>query len=58
MSDSTAVAVPSTPERAALMFPILDDRLIATIAAHGVTRPVRAGDVLIQAGEPDPHFFR
>ena len=57
MSDSTAVAVPSTPERAALMFPILDDRLIATIAAHGVTRPVRAGDVLIQAGEPDPHFF-
>ncbi len=39
------------------MFPILDDRLIARIAAHGATRPVRAGDVLIEAGEPDPRFF-
>ena len=52
-----AVAVPSSSERAALMFPILDDRLIERIAAHGSTRPVRAGDVLIQAGEPDPRFF-
>src|SRR4051812_49513225 len=57
MSDSTAVAPPSSPERTALMFPILDERLIATIAAHGATRQVRAGDVLIQAGEADPHFF-
>ena len=49
--------LPSSPERAALMFPILENRLIARIAAHGATRPVRAGDVLIQAGEPDPRFF-
>ena len=41
------VAVPSSSERAALMFPILESRLIERIASHGSTRPVRAGDVLI-----------
>ena len=57
MSDSTAAVMPSSSARAGLMFPALDDRLVARIAAHGVTRPVRAGEVLIEAGEPVPHFF-
>ena len=57
MSDSIAVAVPSSSARAALMFPTLDDRLVARIAAHGAMRTVAAGDVLIEAGEPDPRFF-
>jgi thioredoxin reductase (NADPH) len=57
MDDSTATIFPSSPSRAALMFPILDERSIARIAAHGVTRSVQAGDILIQAGEPDPRFF-
>jgi thioredoxin reductase (NADPH) len=57
MSDSTVVALPSSSARVSLMFPTLEDRLVARIAAHGATRPVHAGDVLIEAGQPDPHFF-
>jgi thioredoxin reductase (NADPH) len=57
MSDSMAKALPSSSARAALMFPTLENRLIERIAAHGATHPVRTGDVLIQAGEPDPRFF-
>src|SRR5436190_9225678 len=57
MSDSMAIIQPSSSARAALMFPTLEDRLVARIAAHGATHPVQAGDVLIEAGEPNPRFF-
>jgi thioredoxin reductase (NADPH) len=57
MSETPAVALPSSSERAALMFPTLDDRLRARIAAHGVARPTQIGDVLIEAGQPNPPFF-
>jgi thioredoxin reductase (NADPH) len=57
MTEAMALVLPSSPERAALIFPTLDDRLLARLAAHGVTRAVQTGDVLIQAGQPNPPFF-
>ena len=48
---------PSSPSRAALMFPILDARQIERIAAHGSRRAVGEGEVLIKEGQPSPPFF-
>lgn len=38
-------------------FPRLTNSQIAVLAARGERRPVQAGDVLFQAGEPVGHFF-
>jgi thioredoxin reductase (NADPH) len=42
---------------AALMFPTLTAAQIARIAAHGVVRPIRRGEVLITEGQADVPFF-
>jgi thioredoxin reductase (NADPH) len=39
------------------MFPTLTPAQIAAIAAHGVTRPIERGQVLIEAGDPVVPFF-
>jgi thioredoxin reductase (NADPH) len=39
------------------MFPTLTPGQIARIAAHGVVRPVRSGEVLIESGQTDVPFF-
>ena len=43
---------PVSPSHEALMFPVLTSAQIARIAAHGVTRPITEGEVLIEAGDP------
>jgi thioredoxin reductase (NADPH) len=45
-----------TPQ-APQMFPTLDERLLARVAAHATRRPVSTGDVLVEAGEAHPKFF-
>lgn len=42
---------------AGLLFPTLTSAQIARIAAHGVTRPVTRGEVLIEGGQTDVPFF-
>ncbi len=39
------------------MFPMLNGPQLARIAAHGVTRPITRGDVLIESGQNDVPFF-
>jgi thioredoxin reductase (NADPH) len=56
----TEPAIPTTPASAspaAQMFPTLTPAQVARIAAHGSIRPVRAGEVLFEAGDPDIPFF-
>ena len=54
-------AIRSTPltsgPDAALLFPTLTSAQIARIAAHGVTRPVTRGELLIEGGQTDVPFF-
>ena len=40
-----------------LMFPTLTPAQIARIASHGVLRPIAAGEILIEAGDPVVPFF-
>jgi thioredoxin reductase (NADPH) len=42
---------------ASLMFPTLNAAQIARIAAHGVVRPIKRGEVLIDSGQTDVPFF-
>jgi thioredoxin reductase (NADPH) len=56
----TEPAIPTTPASAspaAQMFPTLTPAQVARIAAHGSIRPVKAGEVLFEAGDPDIPFF-
>ena len=39
------------------VFPTLTPAQMARVAAHGRVRTVRAGEVLVHAGEPSAHFF-
>jgi len=39
------------------VFPTLTDAQMARITAHGRRRPVQAGDVLVNVGDQDVHFF-
>src|SRR3954462_10330366 len=39
------------------MFPTLTPAQMDRIAAHGIIRPVREGEVLIEAGQPVVPFF-
>jgi thioredoxin reductase (NADPH) len=49
-------AIPSASP-AAQMFPALTPAQVARVAAHGSVRPVRAGEVLFEAGDPVIPFF-
>jgi thioredoxin reductase (NADPH) len=53
--DRSLPAVSASHE--ALMFPTLTPAQTERIAAHGVARPIRRGDVLIEAGDPIVPFF-
>ena len=57
MVDSSPLLQPSNSSRRELMFPILDARQVARVAAHGSRRAVRDGEVLIKDGQPSPPFF-
>src|SRR5215471_9658972 len=57
MADSGPLLQPGNTSRRALMFPVLDARQIARIAAHGSRRAVKNGEVLIRDGQPNPPFF-
>ena len=46
-----------SPAHEALMFPTLTPAQIARIASHGVVRPIAAGEILIEAGDPVVPFF-
>jgi thioredoxin reductase (NADPH) len=52
-----ASGIPITPERAALMFPVLSAAQIARIAAHGSVRQTAPGEILIEAGSQNLRFF-
>ncbi|HEV7590512.1 MAG TPA: cyclic nucleotide-binding domain-containing protein, partial [Longimicrobium sp.] len=57
MSD-LAAEVPSTvTSRLDHIFPTLTPEQIARVAAHGRTRAVRAGEVLVEAGDAAVPFF-
>src|SRR4051812_31544507 len=43
--------------RTGQVFPVLTPEQIARVAAHGRTRSVQRGDVLIEAGQLDSPFF-
>src|SRR5262252_6500251 len=47
----------SSAPNASLMFPTLTGAQIARIAAHGVTRPITRGEVLIESGQKNAPFF-
>src|SRR5881396_3396868 len=57
MTDSPLATRNVSPEHAALMFPTLTPEQIARVAAHGSTRPVRHGEVLVEAGDHAVPFF-
>jgi thioredoxin reductase (NADPH) len=57
MTDTTlplALTLPSGIER---MFPTLTSAQVERIAAHGHSRRIRAGEVLVEPGEPNVPFF-
>ena len=57
MADPVQTLPPVSPEHAALMFPTLTPAQIARVAAHGSTRPIRKGEVLVEAGDQPVPFF-
>ena len=42
---------------ASLMFPTLTAAQVVRIAAHGISRPITRGEVLIESGQTDVPFF-
>ena len=46
-----------SPERAQQVFPTLSKEQIARIGIHGRLRPVRAGEILVAAGDQPASFF-
>ena len=57
MTTAATSAVTIDPAHAALMFPHLTPAQIARVAAHGTARPLRSGDVLVEAGAQPVPFF-
>jgi thioredoxin reductase (NADPH) len=57
MTDSLLATRNVSPEHAALMFPTLTPLQIARVEAHGSLRPVRLGEVLVEAGQHTVPFF-
>ena len=45
----------SAPEQ--FIFPVLTPPQLARIAAHGIRRPIRTGDILIEEGSPNVPIF-
>src|SRR5262245_34536007 len=56
-ASTTASAFTVSPERAARMFPALTPAQIARVAAHGVRRSFRAGEILVEPGTVAVPFF-
>jgi thioredoxin reductase (NADPH) len=56
VADAARTTIAIDPAHAARMFPTLTPPQIARVAAHGSLRPVRRGEVLIDAGDR-PVFF-
>jgi thioredoxin reductase (NADPH) len=57
MTEPAQMIQPTLASPAEQMFPTLTPAQIERIAAHGSVRPIRAGEVLIEAGDPDIPFF-
>lgn len=57
MTIATGLAPLTSAPDAPLMFPALTSAQIARIASHGVTRPIKAGEILIDGGQTDVPFF-
>ena len=57
MNDTKAVSAPLPGAQPDRMFPGLTPEQMARIAAHGRTRRVEAGEVLVEAGEESVRFF-
>ncbi|HWW84826.1 MAG TPA: FAD-dependent oxidoreductase, partial [Vicinamibacterales bacterium] len=57
LTAATAGPLFSSPSEAALAFPVLTPAQIGRVASHGVKRPVEAGEVLIEPGQPQVPFF-
>jgi thioredoxin reductase (NADPH) len=57
MTEPAIPTTPATTSPAAQMFPTLTPAQVTRIAAHGSIRPVKAGEVLFEAGDPDIPFF-
>ena len=57
MSDTTTPVVPKIESRPDHVFPTLTPAQIARIARHARVRAVRAGDVLVEAGDQVVPFF-
>ena len=57
LTEATSSTPLSSAANAPLLFPTLDAAQFARIAAHGVTRSVSSGEVLIEGGQTDVPFF-
>ncbi len=57
MTDSATPVPVSTPSRFEQMFPALTPEQIERVAVHGVSRQVRAGEALCEAGDKNVPFF-
>ena len=57
MTEPTTPVLSPRATQAELMFPTLTPEQIARIAAHGRVRPIREGEVLVEAGDHDVPFF-
>src|SRR5258705_5788608 len=57
MPDPVIVDAPLAPARAALLFHRLSEAQVARVAAHGSMRRIRAGELIIEVGDPNAPFF-
>jgi thioredoxin reductase (NADPH) len=57
MPENGALVQPRGPSRADLMFPTLTEAQIERVAAHGMSRRVERGEVLIEQGQYNIPFF-
>jgi thioredoxin reductase (NADPH) len=57
IASAPALPSPTLASAADLTFPTLTPAQAARIAAHGSVRPVRRGEVLVEAGDPAVPFF-
>jgi len=57
MTDTAVAHSPTGSSPVERMFPTLTPEQMARIAAHGRRRPIRRGEVLVEAGDPVVPFF-
>jgi thioredoxin reductase (NADPH) len=55
--DPSFTSLPLTVSRADQIFPTLTKAQIDRIAAHGLSRPMRAGEILVEQGDTAVRFF-